>query len=485
MIMISNIMTYFSKSKSCIFVLAIIAFFAFIAEPANATRLPKGTIELVSKKIEPVNKRLDGVLKTKSGDLYIPLKPSSDKSSQSKPIQVEKLVPENNPLLIMFNNGWAFIKLVKQNDKLLLKLPAGLSNEERLILKTKKLPTDLIVPQGMAVSSALKSTIGELDIEVLAGEKKPVETAVSKDPQKAKSKGPGKIFVTSSSTGKVVILKPDYEKSDEMQTDGTPSGMTCVAGKLYICDQTKNRILILDPASESFSGQINLKPGSSPSGIAASPDGRFLYVCTTATNSVSAIDLKLQKEVIRTRVRPGPTKIAITPNGYMLLVINGQSGEITFVSTLNQKAVGYAKVGELPSQIIVTNNSRAAFVSNRVSNTISIIDITHRRVANTIKVGDGPTGIALSPDETMLFVANAKDNTIIAYSTKDYSKVKDVQLPLDVEFPGKIVFVPGTNYLLVTSAATDTLGILDIESMEFIKQPRIGCTSDNAIWVQQ
>jgi len=213
--------------------------------------------------------------------------------------------------------------------------------------------------------------------------------------------------------------------------------------------------------------------------------GKFLYVCETAQNYVSVVEIESGKALMRTRVRPGPTKVAITPSGYMLLVLNGQSGEVTFVSTLNQKAVGFVKVGELPSEVLISKNSKAAFVTNRVSNTVSIIDIANRRVARTLKVGEGPTGIALSPDEQLLFVANAKDNTIVAYKIPDYTKAKDVQLPLDVEFPSKIMFIPGTQKLLVTSAATDTVGVLDTETMEFSEQPRIGCTTDNAIWIDK
>ncbi len=477
------------------------------SDPAYATRLPEGMKELIKKTMPEYRVRLDGVLQGKDNSLFVPVIPAKE-IKLTTPVQLLSRVPADNPRILIFNNKWVFIKLQNQDEKQVLSLPKGTPEDFKKKLLQGHLPEDLIVPDKMAASEDLKGLIGELDIEVLKektasatgtgvagegeehrgteeghgdpGEKQGAETVEQKQERR-----PGTLVLTSPATGKIIALGEGDEKNVELQIDGTPAGMTFCNDKLYVCDQTKNRVLVIDPSSTKIVDQIALKPGTSPKGIASLPKSKYLYVSETAQNYVSVVELTTKKILMRTKVRPGPTKIAITPNGYMLLVLNGQSGEVTFISTLNQKAVGYLKVGELPSDIIISNNSKAAFVSNRASNTISIIDITHRKLANTIKVGEGPTGIALSPDEKMLFVANARDNTIVAYHTGSYERAKDTQLPLDVEFPGKILFIPGTKKLLVTSAATDTIGILDTESMQFSEQPRVGCTTDNVIWIEK
>ena len=456
------------------------------ATPASATKIPEALFKIIDTQFNSVKKRLDGVVRSQAGDLYVPLIP--DKELITNEVKLVGRFPEKEPSLFIFNNGWAYVKLKKEEDKLILSIPESCPADAKKILLTKHLPADLIVPQGMSMTDDLKSLRGDLDIDIIAkkgGESEENQSQGADTTSSEVKTNLEKIFLTSPQTGKLIILDEKYEKKSEIQTDGTPGGMTVSNDKLFICDQSKNRILIVDPEEEKITGQIDLQEGTSPKGIVGLNDGKFLYVCETGANSVSALEVASKKLLIKTRVRPGPTKIEITPNGYMLLVVSGQTGEVTFISTLNQKALGYVKVGELPSDVIITKNSKAAFVSNRVSNTISIIDIVHRRVANTIKVGDGPTGIALSPDEKLLFVANAKENSIVAYKTSDYTRAKDTQLPLDVEFPGKIVFLPGTTNLLVTSAATDTIGILDTDTMKFIEQPRIGCTSDNAICINK
>lgn len=491
-------MSYLKKNigKFVLSLLISVSSICLSNKSCEATRLSKELKVAIKSQMPEVQVRLDGVLQTKDKELFVPIIPKGNEKS-SGPVKIIAKFPKTNPRVIAFDNNWIFVKLVKVEDKLMFSLPDGIESNIKQKVLNGSMPSDLIVPSGMTTTEEYKAVKGELDIDIIATasgsshttnqeKETPVETETSPEvnPEETEQISQnGTIFLTSPQTGKIIILDKHCDKKSELQTDGTPAGMTFSNHKIYICDQSKNRILVVDPETDKFDTQINLEPGSSPKGLVSLKKGKFLYVCETARSFVSVIELSTGKILLRTKVRPGPTKIAITPSGYLLLVLNGQSGEVTFISTLNQKSLGFVKVGELPSDIIVSNNSKAAFISNRVSNTISIIDIAHRKVANTIKVGDGPTGLALSPDEKMLYVANAKDNTIAAYNTQNYKKEKDIQLPLDVEFPGKIMFIPGTNNLLITSAATDTVGLLDTDTMEFSKQVQVGCTTDNAIWV--
>jgi YVTN family beta-propeller protein len=175
----------------------------------------------------------------------------------------------------------------------------------------------------------------------------------------------------------------------------------------------------------------------------------------------------------------------VAPNGYTLLVLNVPAGKVSFISTLNQKLVGVVGVGGMPSDVMISKDSRIAYVSNRLSNTVSVIDVTQKKVLRTMQTGEGPTGMALSKDGARLFVANAKENSISVFDLKTHTKIKDVSLPIDVEFPSDIMLMPDGQHMLVTSAATDTLGMLNVETLEFEKQQTLGCTSVDLIWIPQ
>lgn len=465
------------------------------APPAAATRPPESLKETLKQIFPRARVRLDGVIESSNGTLFIPLIPRSLNTKAAPGLSFR--YPPQAPVLYAFSNGWYYLKLVDKNGKRLLALPAGLKEEDKKKLVACSLPADLIVPQGMVVSEELTSTIGELGIAVAGGappaatttggeldataDNTKLETANAPD----KADQDGVIAVTSPQTGKIAMLGKSLNKLIELPTDGTPGGMATAGGKLYVADQTKNRLLIVDPQKREFAGQIDFPPGSGPKDVASQLDGTFLYVSECASNKVAVVELATQKVLMRTMVPAGPTRIKLTPNGYTLLVLNVPAGKVSFISTLNQKLMAVAAVGHMPSDVAISPDSKTAYVSNRLSNSISILDITQKRVIKSLETGEGPTGIALTKDGSRLFVANAKENSIGVFDLTTMTKVKDVSLPIDVEFPSDIMLLPDGRHMLVTSAATDTLGMLNIDSLEFEKQPALGCTSVDLLWVPQ
>lgn len=482
------------------------------AQTGWATRPPEALKTVLQQTFPKSRVRLDGVIERADGVLYIPLIPKTV-DAKAQPGLAAKY-PTQAPILYAFSNGWYYLKLVDKNGKKILGLPV-LKDEEKKKIAQCSLPSDLIVPNNMFVSPELKHAVGELAVAILGGDTPAEPAGVSKTKQQASEIQPsanqngnaktanadakveskpadsapiadgGIVAITSPQTGKVAMLGNALNKLSELPTDGTPGGMAYAGGKLYIADQTKNRVLIVDPKTREFAGQIDFPPGSSPKDVAVLADGTFLYVSECAANKVAIVELASKKILMHTLVPAGPTRLAITPNGYTLIILNVPAGKVSFLSTLNQKLVGILPVGGMPSDIAISNNSKTAYVSNRLSNTVSVIDITQRKVIRTLQTGEGPTGIALTRDGSRLFVANAKENSISVFDLATNAKVKDVSLPIDVEFPSDIMLLPDGHRMLVSSAATDTLGMLNIESLEFEKQPTLGCTSVNLIWVPQ
>jgi len=108
-----------------------------------------------------------------------------------------------------------------------------------------------------------------------------------------------------------------FTKIAEFPTEGTPSSMVYVDGKLYIADQAKNRILLLDPQARKFLGQIDLPAGSAPRGIVALPNGKSIYVAFSGASQVGMIDVESGKLLFKIKVPIGPSRLAVTPDGHM------------------------------------------------------------------------------------------------------------------------------------------------------------------------
>jgi YVTN family beta-propeller protein len=433
---------------------------------------------------------LDGGFEAK-GQMYLLLLPAdADKKPPKDKAQIETMFPEKatgKPAdVILYTNGMAHVRVQRKGEALTLPL-ASLPEKFKKVVLTMHFPSDMIVPQGFVLPRSMSPlitevpTIGLLDDAIVMS---PEFGQKAKVVPRSQYKGSGSVFLTSITAGSITMLDgKSLAKVAEFPTEGTPCGMELVNGQLYIVDQAKSRILILDPAGRKFAGQIDLLAKSAPKSIAAPQNGKWVYVSESAASDIAVVELDSGKVLMRTKVRPGPGRIALTPDGVFLVILNVTSGEVSIMSTYNQKVVSTLKVGDMPSALAISSDSKRAYVSNRMSNTVSVIDIPTRKLVANLKVGVAPTAVALSPDNSKLYVASGRENTVTAYDTKTNAPVGEAHLPMDIEFPGSLCIMPTGKKLIVCSQQGQAMGVIDTEKMELERSENLGHAAHDAAWV--
>lgn len=449
---------------------------------ALATRLPADLKAQISAHMPAVKLfRLDGSLQTGAGDLYLPLMPPAGFQPAKGAEAPAIFPPVEKPDLIVFHSGWSFIRVVKEGPHRTLKLPPGVSEKVRKHFLASKFPSDLLVPEGFVLPLSLKSIRSDVVVNIiddLSIAKQSKTADVLPDPS-----GAGVVIATSPNCGKLALIDDkSFKKIDEFPTEGTPCGITYFGGIVYVADQTKHRILQFDPTKRIFLGQIDLPTKCAPKGVAALAQGKLLYVSESATNQVAVLELPSGRVLLRTKVPAGPGRLAVTPSGSHLLVLNATAGLLTLINTANQRMIAAIPIGSAPGFMTVSKDSQLAFVASKGTNSVSVVDLAKKAVVHKFATGSAPTGVALNREETKLFVANAKENTIWVFDLKTKAKVEEVKLPLDLDFPGEITLMPDGERLLVSSEATDTVGILNTVTLKFENQPIIGFTSDEIKW---
>lgn len=460
-----------------------------LALPAMATRLPPETKKLVQEIYPAGNIRLDGSVELPDHNLLLPLLPGANPLKRMKSDSAQKY-PANStePNLIIYENGWAHLKTERKGGTVTLKFPDDVPEAlKKRVLTTMKLPSDLIVPQGFTVPKSMKAIIGDLNVPIVE-DVALMKPEFGKKPKGAESAqaytGAGTFAFVSIKDGSIILMDgKSFNKVAEFPTEGTPSSMTFVDGKLYIADQAKNRVLLLDPSTRKFLGQIDLPPNTAPKGIASMPNGKWIYVSLSGSSEVAVIETETGKVLMKTKVPTGPGRIAVTPDGVYVALLCVTSSEICVMSTYNQRLIGSVKLGDVPTGLAINSSDKTAYVSNRRSNTISIVDLTKRTITNSIKAGASPTGLALSNDGSKLYVAQGRDNTINIYDCKSLQKLNEIKLPLDVDFPHSICMAPDGKHLIVSSQQTDTIGVLDTTTLEFVKQVQVGHSTHEVIWL--
>lgn len=470
-----------------IFAVALLLCAITQALPAYATRQSPELVSALKSIFPECRLRLDGALETKEGDLYLPVMPPQVlKRPQVKLLEVYPLQQsvKVKPQALFFDNGVTFIKVIVSGKSRTFLPLASLSEKGRKTVLAGHLAEDLIVPEGFILPTAFKTVVGQTAVPLGEPAKEMTNSPALPNPSNSQAKSSRQgIFLTSRNSGNITLVdQTTWKKISDFPTEGTPAGMAYVSGRLYIADMSKNRILILDTKAKQFVGQIDLLPKAAPKSVVALANGKLLYVSESGAADVAVVEVDTSKVLLRTKVPPGPARMAMTPNGNTVLVLNTITGQVTFISTLNQRVLGSIVVGANPTAVVVSPDGKTAYVSCRGElNHIAVIDIAKRGILANIKTGNGPTGLAISADGATLYNAIAKDNMIAVFDTASKASVKQIKLPLDIDFPGNIFLLPDGKKLIVSSATTTAFGVLNIESGEFECQPVIGHSSDEII----
>ena len=183
--------------------------------------------------------------------------------------------------------------------------------------------------------------------------------------------------------------------------------------------------------SAALSDSIRLDPKGSvglgiryPSGMAISPDGRWLYVAENLADSLAVVDLSAGRVVQRLATGRYPYGVVAGPDGRVYVSAWGGSWLATFAPhTAGLEAGPRVPVGRHPSALVLNTRGTRLFVARASFDRIAVVDT--RRGAVIGELNDGaakgppegatPNGLALSRDNRRLYVAEADNNATAVF----------------------------------------------------------------------
>jgi predicted alpha-1,2-mannosidase len=185
---------------------------------------------------------------------------------------------------------------------------------------------------------------------------------------------------------------------------GGPDGMIVAGGYLFVANNNTNDVTVIDTTTNAVVKTITV--GSVAADVAATPDGKTVWVSNYGDGTVQPIDVATLTAGTPVTVGSEPERIAVSPNGSDLWVANQGDGTVSEVSLATDTVTHTIPVGAAPFGIAVTPDSGQVYVTNGGSNSVSVISPASNAVTSTIATGADPQYVQISPNGATAYVAD-------------------------------------------------------------------------------
>ncbi len=131
------------------------------------------------------------------------------------------------------------------------------------------------------------------------------------------------------------------------------------------------------------------------------------YVANSGSGTVSVIDTATDAVVATVTVGTSPDGVAVSPDGSRVYVANLGSGTVSVIDTATDTVAGTVNVGTFPVGVAVSPDGSQVYVADDVGNTVSVIDTATDTVAATVAVGTSPLSLGAFVGPGALIATNS------------------------------------------------------------------------------
>jgi len=236
------------------------------------------------------------------------------------------------------------------------------------------------------------------------------------------------VAVVEKIAGKVAFYSPAGDRTSEVKVGTYPHEIIrSLDGKsLYITDngilwmqyagKGGNTISIIDAATRSKTGVIDLGEYRRPHGMAIHPSTGQMVVTIENPDGLILIDTKERKVLRKFDVQgKSPHMVLFGPGGHRAYVSNTNSGTVASIEI----ATGKTKLiptGKYPQGGVLSPDAKTIYLTNAESNTISLIDPARDRVVGEIKTSTYPNRVTITPDGRTLVYSLGQGGDAVGFA---------------------------------------------------------------------
>ncbi len=354
------------------------------AQSANATQLPPEVKNYILQNIPDATIRFDGLITLPDGTFYLPLIPAY--TVKDAEFGVKFTYPKNKsnlakrPEILIFENNYCLLKLIKNKDKT---LSVADLKDFPIEVRSGILPQDLLVPKGLVLPDSLVGILGDLNVPLKSNlkitPKQEIPTAPSQTADLPKK--PEKInvipqlkdkqfYITNFNSNFIYIMPSNLRDVQyTLKLDSIPKAVREVGGNyLLVSTAQKTYIDVVDVKNEEIAKQIDI--GVEPDEMVVSKDEKTAYVISNSNSNLYVIDIQTMSLTKQIQIKGNPEKLAFSEDESKLIYIDSATSDIYSVELKNHYVNIYQCTVPNTAKIILSDNK--VYALSRTRNSLKI-----------------------------------------------------------------------------------------------------------------
>ncbi len=197
------------------------------------------------------------------------------------------------------------------------------------------------------------------------------------------------------------------------------SALSADGKTLFISNFRRNSVMFVDLASKKVTHEI--KTGTHPKVLVASPDGKNLFAANWASKSVSQIDIATAEVVRVLDVGKQPRGMAMTKSG-KLFVANFFGDSIDVFEGKDFEQTHRLSTCKVPRHLALSPDDKTLYISCLTASQLHAMDVATETVTHKVQIGNAPKSIDVSKDGRFVYSADyGESRSMSVVDTHDWT----------------------------------------------------------------
>lgn len=246
------------------------------------------------------------------------------------------------------------------------------------------------------------------------------------------------------------------------------AGAASASELAWVSNERAGTVSAIDVVTDRVVATIDV--GGRPRGIAASPNGRMIWVAVsrprggdpTFREGIVAIDATMLAPTVQVVSGSDPEGFALGARPRRLYVANEDAGTASIVDVTTGRVLTTLVVGVEPEGVAISRDGRLVYVTAETSNSVSVIDVEKRRVVASFLVDPRPRAAVFAHSGGLAFVTSEVGRAVSVVDVARNAVIGRLHFDAPEQRPVGVAISPDDFTLYVATGRADSVAVIDV-----------------------